>query len=226
MKLNKQGRLKNWIDDKGFGFIAGENGEPDLFIHISAFSQQGFRPQINQQLLFTASKDKHGRSRAIDAYLVGSRVKARPKVTSRRFWQILLIAFSITFFILVAVLIFIGKIPGIILYWYVMLSFLLFALYKTDKQAAKLKHWRTKENTLHILSLLGGWSGALIAQQTLRHKSKKTSFKVVYFLTLVVNLTLFGLLFTQQGASILKFIDVSLQSGLMELFSFVKNLLT
>ena len=69
-----------------------------------------------------------------------------------------------------------------------MLSIVLFALYKTDKQAAKMQHWRTKENTLHILFLLGGWPGALIAQQTLRHKSSKTSFRVFYFLTLLVNL--------------------------------------
>lgn len=32
---------------------------------------------------------------------------------------------------------------------------------------------RTQESTLHGLSLLGGWPGALIAQQVLRHKSKK-----------------------------------------------------
>ena len=33
----------------------------------------------------------------------------------------------------------------------------------------------------------GGWPGALIAQQTLRHKSKKTSFIIVLWATVIIN---------------------------------------
>ena len=38
-----------------------------------------------------------------------------------------------------------------------------------------------------MLGLAGGWPGALIAQQTLRHKSKKTSFIVALWVTVLVN---------------------------------------
>lgn len=47
--------------------------------------------------------------------------------------------------------------------------------------------WRVPENTLHLLALLGGWPGALYAQQTLRHKTQKTSFRIVFWMTVLAN---------------------------------------
>jgi len=49
-----------------------------------------------------------------------------------------------------------------------------------SKSAARKGAWRTQESTLHLLSLVGGWPGALVAQQKLRHKSKKQSFRFVF----------------------------------------------
>ncbi|MBV1909749.1 MAG: cold shock domain-containing protein [Kangiellaceae bacterium] len=48
--MQKQGRLKQWNDKKGFGFISGANGGPDTFIHISAFKDRNFRPLLNQKI--------------------------------------------------------------------------------------------------------------------------------------------------------------------------------
>lgn len=222
--MQKQGRLKSWNDEKGFGFIANDNGGQDYFIHISAFHQQYQRPKINQQILFTPSKDKQGRYRAIDAHLVGHGVNKKRKTVKERSWGILPVGFSMAFIILVAVLVAVEKLSGIVLYWYLMLSVILFALYKSDKRAAKMKYWRTKENTLHTLSFFGGWPGALIAQQTLRHKSSKTSFRYIYLFTLSANLAGFVWLFTEQGESILGFIDHGVKNGLMTLLGFLKTI--
>jgi uncharacterized membrane protein YsdA (DUF1294 family) len=46
---------------------------------------------------------------------------------------------------------------------------------------------RTLENVLQVCALLGGWPGALLAQQVFRHKSSKRSFQVVFWITVVVN---------------------------------------
>ncbi|MGL6122255.1 MAG: DUF1294 domain-containing protein, partial [Shewanella sp.] len=54
---------------------------------------------------------------------------------------------------------------------YLTLSLLTFIAYAIDKSAAKRNKWRTKESTLHLLALMGGWPGALFAQNLLRHKS-------------------------------------------------------
>ncbi|MCL1086575.1 DUF1294 domain-containing protein [Shewanella glacialipiscicola] len=73
---------------------------------------------------------------------------------------------------------------------YLTLSLLSFIAYAIDKSAAKRGKWRTKESTLHLLALMGGWPGALFAQNVLRHKSVKASFRNVFWLTVIANLAI------------------------------------
>jgi uncharacterized membrane protein YsdA (DUF1294 family) len=67
------------------------------------------------------------------------------------------------------------------------LNLLTFFAYWQDKWAAQKKQWRIKEDTLHLWSLAGGWPGAWFAQQILRHKSRKASFRDTYWMTVVLN---------------------------------------
>jgi uncharacterized membrane protein YsdA (DUF1294 family) len=73
-------------------------------------------------------------------------------------------------------------------------------MYAKDKNAAQWGAWRTSESTLHSISLVGGWPGASIAQSYLRHKSKKTSFKVTYWVTIIVNCGGLWWLITPEGS--------------------------
>ena len=59
------------------------------------------------------------------------------------------------------------------------------------------------ESTLHVLSALGGWVGALLAQTYLRHKSQ---VRVTYYLTVVINMA--GLLFLLSGGGLETLTDV------------------
>ena len=56
---------------------------------------------------------------------------------------------------------------------YGLVSLVTFIAYAIDKSAAQANRWRTRESTLHLLAMLGGWPGALLAQHALRHKSRK-----------------------------------------------------
>ena len=85
------------------------------------------------------------------------------------------------------------------------LNLLTFALYARDKHAARTGQWRTPENTLHLLSLLGGWPAARVAQQVLRHKTSKTSFLRMYWLTVVGNLACVGVWVFRNSLSALLF---------------------
>jgi len=74
-------------------------------------------------------------------------------------------------------------VPGL----YLGMSIVTFIVYAADKSAARGDRWRTAESTLHLLALGGGWPGALLAQQRLRHKSKKEAFLAVFRLTVAAN---------------------------------------
>jgi uncharacterized membrane protein YsdA (DUF1294 family) len=62
-----------------------------------------------------------------------------------------------------------------------------FLAYALDKKAARRRRRRISENTLHLLALFGGWPGALLAQQLLRHKSSKPSFRRAFLGTVLIN---------------------------------------
>lgn len=69
----------------------------------------------------------------------------------------------------------------------VLINLLTYAVYWFDKKAAQKQARRVPERTLHVLSLLGGWPGALIAQQKFRHKTQKQPFKSIFYLTILIN---------------------------------------
>ena len=70
---------------------------------------------------------------------------------------------------------------------YLALSLAAGVAYGIDKRAAQSGAWRTRESTLHVLALMGGWPGALVAQRVFRHKSRKPSFQLVFCVTVALN---------------------------------------
>ena len=53
--------------------------------------------------------------------------------------------------------------------FYTLISAISFSLYGFDKRASTRGAWRTSEARLHLVELLGGWPGALLAQQIVRY---------------------------------------------------------
>jgi uncharacterized membrane protein YsdA (DUF1294 family) len=74
---------------------------------------------------------------------------------------------------------------------YLVASVACFTLYAIDKAAARAGRWRTSESTLLLLGLACGWPGAALAQQWLRHKSSKPSFRTLYWATVAINVGVF-----------------------------------
>lgn len=193
--MRTKGTLTSWNDERGFGFITPIGGGGRVFVHISAFANRDRRPQLNQVVTYTLSSDDQGRPRAVEATLAGD----RPPTAAFRWRLTPSLTGAAVFLGLVAVLAAAGLVAPMVLGGYLVLSALTFFAYALDKSAARTGAWRTKESTLHLLSLAGGWPGALLAQRRLRHKTRKGSFQFVFWATVVANLGIFLWLLTPMG---------------------------
>ena len=78
------------------------------------------------------------------------------------------------------------------LVWTAVASLATAALFVWDKRAAGRDRRRIAEKTLLLWSLAGGWPGGLLAGRWVRHKTQKTSFRVLFALCVVMNLLLAG----------------------------------
>lgn len=114
------------------------------------------------------------------------------------------VALALTFLALMALAEWAGIVPRPILFLYLAASALAFAAYARDKAAARSGRWRIRESTLHLFSLAGGWPGALIAQRLLRHKSKKSSFRLAFGATVMLNCGALGWLLSPSGLHLLR----------------------
>lgn len=73
-----------------------------------------------------------------------------------------------------------------------LMSVVCFAAFGLDKRRAGIGGRRVSERTLHILAFLGGWPGALLGQRHFRHKTRKLSFLIVFWIVVLCHLVLVG----------------------------------
>ncbi|HEX8353265.1 MAG TPA: DUF1294 domain-containing protein [Pyrinomonadaceae bacterium] len=191
--MRHQGQISEWNDARGFGFVRPLEGEGRVFVHISAFPPGSRRPSPGEAVGYTLSQDERGRPRATHVnYVVdrpiapGRRRQFAPE--RRRSRGLIFAAVTATAFLAaVAAAAAAGSLPWPVMWVYALASVVTYAAYAKDKRAAQAGRWRTGEGTLLLLGLIGGWPGGLIAQQHFRHKTKKVSFQVTYWLTVGLN---------------------------------------
>jgi uncharacterized membrane protein YsdA (DUF1294 family)/cold shock CspA family protein len=202
MAMQFEGTLKTWHDDRGFGFIEPTQGGQEIFVHVKAFQGLRGRPQAGQRLSFEIELGPQGKKRAKNVAPVVARRPAelRSKRGGPARWRAATM-FAIPAFVAVLLLAHVfGQPPRWSLAVYGAASVVTFLAYAIDKAAAQRGNARrTPERTLHTLALAGGWPGALLAQQFLRHKSSKAEFRSVFWATVVVNVVAFIVMATPQA---------------------------
>lgn len=203
-----RGRIARWIEGKGYGFIRPDDGDKDVFVHIRDFGNIGRSPQVGDIINYQLLQDGSGKFRAADASIEGvprlqsnrpakSRAKApERKVTAAIYASVVVV---VIFSAVVVGLTFLGKLPVHVVFLYIFASCITMIAYAFDKSAAMNKRWRTKETTLHLLSIAGGWPGALIAQNLFRHKSKKSEFLITFWISVAINCSILAWLSTEEG---------------------------
>ncbi|WP_374665243.1 DUF1294 domain-containing protein [Acinetobacter sp.] len=195
--MRDQGRLIEWFDDKGYGFIQPNDSAKDrVFLHIKDFVRPGPRPIVGCALEYLIILDERGRYRAQQVtYLKAAQVKAAPKKVKDNVTRMpkkvpLMQILCIAYILALAALSIMGLLKGIALLAISLVNAATYWFYAQDKEAAQLGNRRVPENTLHILSFLGGWPAAWLAQQRLRHKTQKQPFRQIYFCTIAFNILL------------------------------------
>ncbi|HSK48782.1 MAG TPA: cold shock and DUF1294 domain-containing protein [Coriobacteriia bacterium] len=196
--MPEQGRLTEWNDDRGFGFITPLGGDTRVFVHVSEFPRDKRRPMALDLLTYESDRDERGRLRARHVDFMGPVTSnpgrpgtssfadgtPRPLAPGR---ASLLVPLSVLGTTLVAGLFVDQALALWLSVGYVVMSAVLYAAYGLDKRAAQRGKFRTEESALHLLALVGGWPGALVAQRVFRHKTIKLSFQIAFWITVALN---------------------------------------
>jgi uncharacterized membrane protein YsdA (DUF1294 family)/cold shock CspA family protein len=176
------GRISDWNDEKGFGFVEPNGGGARAFVHIKAFHRGARRPVAGDLIFYLPMADARGRLQALEVRHAGERVQPPRQPSKLPRTELGLVALG-----MIAAATAFGVLPVVLAASYAGMSALSFFVYWMDKSAAGEGARRIPENTLHLFDLLGGWPGALIAQQSFRHKTAKRSFQIVFWASVVAN---------------------------------------
>ena len=198
--MRHDGKIVRWDDDKGFGFISPSEGGGDVFVHISSFESGTRRPVASDVVSYEVSSDDRGRPRASRVMLADDRDLASDvSIICRPYWIV-----AAAFLATVTAIALSGRLPMAVAGLYLIASGAAYVAYAFDKSAARQGKWRTKESTLQMLSLIGGWPGALIAQRHLRHKTQKLSFQFVFWISVAFNCVLLAWVLSPAGSDTLR----------------------
>lgn len=200
-----EGTLKSWNDERGFGFIAPDQGSDEVFVHVKAFSRCNGRPAVGQRLVFEVEMGPQGKKRAKNVEAVRIAVAKRSRREEEPAdWDIASLSAIPVFVAVYVFATFHWKVSPLWAVAYFVASIVTIFAYAFDKTAAVRGNWRTQEGTLLGLGLLCGWPGALLAQKGLRHKSSKKSFRRAFWITVLLNVVAFIALNSPQFSPHLK----------------------
>lgn len=108
-----KGKLVQWNDDRGFGFIKILPSEKDIFIHITALKDMPRRPVVGDIIYFQVERGEDGKSRAKSARIEGlakTPRKTRTKKDGNGYLFALTLAFAFLVVLLVAFYIFFSSV--------------------------------------------------------------------------------------------------------------------
>ena len=162
------GVVATWVEERGFGWV--EHKGTRFYAHIRAF-RKGRVPAKGDEVSFEPCKDP------LDRLFASNLILKKPH-EGPGLWACLQVAVLVVLPLLAGF-----RLPGpgwIPPLWFLFVSVVAWRTYRSDKKAAQAGAWRVSETMLHSLEILGGWPGAFLAQQRYLHKTRKTSYQIIF----------------------------------------------
>jgi uncharacterized membrane protein YsdA (DUF1294 family)/cold shock CspA family protein len=182
--MRHQGRITEWNDARGFGFIAPLDGGYRVFVHVTAFQPGTRRPSPGEYVNYSLDRDEKGRARAEQVTYIVSRCAG---TAASRIGVITAIFAAVGALTVISAGGWVGKLPLAVPVSYLICSIGAYCHYRKDKAAARHHAWRAEEVGLLTWGLFGGWPGALVAQHQFKHKIKKIDFQICFWISVALN---------------------------------------
>ena len=185
-----------WNDARGFGFIRDGVGARH-FVHIKSIRRTVVRPEAGLRVTFVPDADTQGRSVATAVVLFGvETTPTRVARTTERHRQSnpapLRLAAATAIVVTAASAVLLDRASVWLLVGYLAIGVISIWRYWADKAKAEADEWRVPETELHVLDLVGGIAGGLVAQALLHHKTRKTGFVAITWLIAAAHLIVLG----------------------------------
>ena len=171
-----QGYVIHFNEEKGYGFIGSDEYEENIFVHISQVKNADELSK-GQTVHFSLEKTKKG-------------LAAINVIAGNKQYSPYLIFGLISFLSLLAIFTYASQQLQTIIAYLIAINITTFALYGYDKFISSGEHLRVPELNLQALALLGGSPAALVAQKFFRHKTIKGSFQIVYWLIVILQISI------------------------------------
>lgn len=177
------GRITEWQDERGFGFVTPHGGGDRAFVHVKEFECGSPRPIVGTVISFELQIDVRSRLYAARPCVIDSGTRsyvARSGGLPRK-------GMAAVFLIAISFGCSTSQFPASLALVYAGMSAIAFVMYGIDKSAAVHRLWRIPEANLQVIGLLGGWPGSLFAQEAFRHKTSKSEFQILFWFSVAMN---------------------------------------
>jgi len=173
-----EGFVVYYNKEKRYGFIDSKNHDKNIFVHFSKIENAKELSQ-GQKVKFKIKERAKGLS-AIN--VIAGEKQYSPYLI---FGVISALSISIIFYLL-----YFSQQINPLLGYFIAINVTTFMLYGYDKFISAGERLRVPEYNLHALALLGGSPAGLSAQKFFRHKTIKSSFQIIYWLIVFVQIGL------------------------------------